>query len=512
MSRLPLSGFLKNPNRQSIINLVEYMTTLKSKNRYSSKECIEGIKIDSLRDLFCEMALKKFLYPKNDYIHDYVKSKISMRQNKANKNDNYHKRNTNRPKIIYYPNSEIALTDKGTTKVSGNGTSPKKRKIMIDEESSSKSHAAKVENNQLKTVEKSHSNANTTIHSVVKNVSPSEFLIHDGKIVYKCHLLKSDKIKSVDSDALSLIERKFDLNLMGKSFVSHFNFSPASDLDVLLQEIQNVKSTYKYKMLRLEAIKAELESYPKDGWFYLPWKYVKFFKGNLHLIHPNPSKRGTMNPYIVRHNSILRSFGDILSYIERNCAQLHVLAHDGVIVDVDNFKSFSKKIPQIIEDSNLDLSEVEFARIYPIVGNGYSIDEFRRIKFKSKSPYISLLAKHHLDKYRIYYLKENVVHASQDLFNEEFGYLFAFKEVKGEVILVYENITDESRSSYVLWVYKTGMKEAVEYISRFLASDLDNKRLKLATGELKLKSPFISKFQRLSHSNFEEWRKRMLNL
>lgn len=227
---------------------------------------------------------------------------------------------------------------------------------------------------------------------------------------------------------------------MSSKNTKRFIFSPANDFSYLLAEIDRLSDSNSY----LNA------SFMGDGIYELPWEFVKFYDGIMYLIHPNPSKRGTYTPYQYRNYSILKSFIDIMPYIENNCPKFQVICKDGVIVDVLNFNEFASKIVQFREYA--EITEREAIDLNSsIAGNAfkaYTVDAFRKLTIVNKSPYLQFLSSKQNLNHKIEYILELKNHTASISESEEYGYLFYV----GEKTIVFENITDLSRSTLIFYI------------------------------------------------------------
>lgn len=338
------------------------------------------------------------------------------------------------------------------------------------------------------------------------NVPAFKFKIRDGVIEYTInntvYYFRSVKInQSVSESVLDRIEHYFTL-VKDRSIVVNnkverrFYFEPANDLSYLLAEIERLSTNQKF---------TKDTSFPQTGEFEVPWRYVHFYEGVLMITHPNPSKRGTLTPFNFRNSDILRSFEDIRLYIEKKSPKLRVKAADGVIMGLLNFKEFMSIISQYIDYEKEE--DIGFGK--PLRPGNLSVftkEVFQRNSFVRKSPYLSYLATIHKTGYNILYLLERVIHESGQVDNDEYGYLFVIKKTAIQMILLYENITDSSRSSIVFYVDPENYTKAVEIIRKFLASEIKNKRQKLSFGQIRFNNPCIRQVKRIKHTDLIDWK------
>lgn len=346
---------------------------------------------------------------------------------------------------------------------------------------------------------------------ISKEVRATDLVIKKGIISYNAldgntYSLKSVRIPKLNGKfqiCLDKIDHLFtlvkDKTIYEKGMPSYrFHFEPANDLSFLLSELERLKNP--------EKVDFDFQ-FPLEGEFQLPWKFVRFQDGLMYLIHPNPSKRGTVTPFHFRHPDILKSFRHILPYIESRCAPLKVVAADGLITQLVNFDELKNIIPQLKEwtkDRGIEY----------VTGNkkrhtkAYTKEAFNKIVQKIKSPYLEYLSRIQLSDYKIYYLLERVVHTGNLGSTDEYGYLFTVNENKltKEVKLIYENITDNSRASIIFTVKLGFVEEARSRIALFLASEIENKRQKLAWRKIQFSEHYIKKIERLNHTYLSDWK------
>lgn len=374
-------------------------------------------------------------------------------------------------------------------------------------------HSSVMSSNQSEYSAKHQINENTLTeirerNLIARNVKPYELIVSPGVICYRSkdgitYSLKSVKIKSrYPASILQKIDYSFTLvkeriKIKGREELNRFAFEPANDLSFLLSELQRLSIPYNH---------SEDYGFPLTGIFDLPWKYVQFHDGLMYLIHPNPSKRDTYNPFNFRNPDIHQSYESILPYIETRCPLFKVRAVDGVIVELLNFTVFQHMIPAFDEYSQniegIEYSSIGTNHVYHTV----SSQDFRIIVEKSKSPYLKFLSSIQLNSHKIYYLIERVIHISGLGNKDEYGYLFTIKEDYNAIILLYENVSDESRSSLVFSVKQGYLESGIKRIKQFLSSELKNKRQKLAWGNIKFTEPYIIQVTRISHINLHDWK------
>lgn len=355
---------------------------------------------------------------------------------------------------------------------------------------------------------KDSSNVATIDRTIARGVTASELIFKENLITFTntdgiTYSLRSVRIHhNFNPNILEKINHSFNLvkdfsGKRGDNKAKHrFLFEPANDFSFLLAEIERLSTCHTY---------ISDDKFPQSGEFEVPWKYVRFYDGVLMIIHPNPSKRGTITPFHFRNSDILKSFEDIRFYIENKSPKLRVQAADGVIIGLLNFKKFMSVISQYKDYENEE--DIGFGKpLRPGNLSGFTKEVFQRNPFIRKSPFLSYLASLHKPEYNILYLLERVIHESGQVDLDEYGYLFVIKKTFTQIILLYENITDSSRSSILFYIDSVEYPKAVEIIRKFLASEIKNKRQKLSYGQIRFNNPCIRQVKRIKHTELIDWK------
>jgi hypothetical protein len=483
MSILPKKLFLPIKSKQDADKLIAYLSNVKPKERYSFGDCLKGINNIDLENYFRLKANEFNLYPhKLDIIS----------QNKPSKNDK-----------LSNAKSKVTITIK---------INPKPQKIDTPDDNALKENRSKGKKGKYEInpavsdiVDKVKKRAIDKI--IASDIPASGFIVTDGCITYGNYSMQSVKISAIPNKILNKITHKFTIehDYFNKNLKNQFKFKPATDLSLLLAEAE--KHTNKPQKLPQWSFWYR-DDYPQYGKFELPWENVKFRKGEMLLTHPNPSTRGTLQAYKFRHPNIVSSFNDIMPYISERIPKLTVTSNDGVIVGVENFEKFKKAIPQFlkhvgyIEDCHsVEFQSDEISSSQLRNGNSYTLGQLRRII--KKSPYLTFLSKNQIKDRNIFYILEYVVHEASSA--DEFGYIFTVKERKGITTVIYENTTDESRSSLVFLIYSRFYDKGIKTIRDFLASDRINKRQTLSYRRFRFDGEVIADYQRVIHNSQSEW-------
>lgn len=485
MSRLPLSTFLPIKTPKAVADLVKYLSAIKPRERYRSKDCLDNIASDALKLQFCNEVVEQDIFQVSD------------------------------PLIAHYINPS---KPKNATKKAGDNTGAKQKKkesrtTVPKKQKVPKVQQPKPEVQRTEATIQPPSACSKAKHIIIeniiiaKNVPASSFSVENGCIHYLNYCLKSKRISAIPSSVLAKIERNFTIRKDGQlsrepKAMSRFIFEPATDLSVFLNEARKASC----KLGRYTAyIDKPVEGY---GIFDLPWKYVLFREGYMYLIHPDAKGKDTINPFRYSHYSIHKTYSNFLPYIERYATKLRVEGHDGRITRLLNFEDFAKIFPHLTSYASMDDHELFIDKMRKNVNRAYTIEEFRKAHFAEKSKYLAYLQTIQHTDFKIYYLLENVVHESSELAHDEFGYLFTISDSPLSLTLLYENISDESRSSLIFNIRRSVYESAVTFIARFLASDEVNKRLKIARGQVRFNF-YIKSYDRISHTSYFEWRSRV---
>jgi hypothetical protein len=473
-----------NPIRtqQDVDSLLWYLSKIKPKYRYSYADCLRDIENKEIEDYFSSKAYEMEIFHK---------------KKKASTHNNLHVSEVRKPLQLDY--SEFELEHEVKTKT--------RTRIRINPEQNSHDESKQETQNS-----QSHSRLSKLISTTkspdllpVSGISASTFVVTEGCIKYKDFSLRSVKIPAISNNILQKIDHKFTLQPdYFRKDKNSFIFDPATDLSLLLSEAERLTPIKKHK---------KRAKFPQYGIFKLPWDFVKFYNAEMLVMHPKPSQRGTLLPYRYRHPSIVSSFNDIMHYIKARVPELTVTSNDGVIVGVEGFEDFQNAIPKFINHlrcNDDDYIQNQLSQSSLRVGQAYSVDQLRSIIKRSKSPYLAFLSEKQVRKKKIFYAMEDGTHENSS--TEEYGYIFTTrKSSNGVTIVVFENSTDESRSSLIFFVNTALYDRGIQDIIHFLGCDMVNKRQKLAYRRIAFKSKAILSYCRVVHKSFGDWKWQMLS-
>lgn len=369
---------------------------------------------------------------------------------------------------------------------------------------------------------------------LVKDVHATDLNISSGAIRYQGHCLKSKFIGVYSSDILAQIDRTFTIKLSNHykpgEKEPELDFEPHSDFAELINIANRLQRERKLSVLS-DVSKTEFKnntkvihtaspnvikktdmedlSFPADGEFRLPWRFVQFYDGGMYLMHPNADADRVGDFYNFRHHSILKAFSNIIPYIEETCSKFLVRAKNNQIVGLRSFESFEKLIPQFTEQCSFKDDEFVWkTRSKMDVESSYSWDQFNKMHWRQRSKYMRRLSEIHCRSYKIPYLLESVDHENSG--TDEYGFLFTIYDGLAESVVVFENtIEDQSRCTLAFRIRARAREKAINTIRRFLGSHIINKREKIAQGTFRFNDMNILQVFRIFHSDFHEWNQRM---
>lgn len=505
MARIPLSAFAPIGTPEGVTNLVKYLSVLKPRERYYSKDCLASITSDKLKLQFCKEVLESGLYPTPDYYITTILEQYKVQRTAKIE------QNRRKEQRLKQQREERAAVEKKEHERKTQRLEEERRLNQIRDNRLAAIEKTKKERQAL--LRKAYVSA-TRINSediiIARNVKASSFTVVQGCIYYLSYKLESVRIQAIPCNVLATIDRTFTIKKDSSSNIKanevrRFIFEPATDLSEFLLEATKASAKFGKTDIRRN------KQVEEQGTFYLPWKFVVFRDGYMFLIHPEAKGLETINPFRYENHLIHKSYGDFIPYIEKHATKLLVEGRSGRITGLLNFPEFAKIFPHLTSYASLKDGDISIDQERPIINRAYTAEEIRNSRFINKSQFLTYLCKMQLPSYKIYYLLENVVHESSDMPHDEFGFLFTVRESRGTLTLLYENNTDESRSSLVFNILRSEFESAVKFIAKFLASDEDNKRQSLAREQVRFYR-YVNSYDRISHTAYQEWRGRINRL
>nr|DAO03129.1 MAG TPA: hypothetical protein [Caudoviricetes sp.] len=244
-----------------------------------------------------------------------------------------------------------------------------------------------------------------------------------------------------------------------------------------------------------------------NGTFYLSWKYVTFTSKAIYLYHPHNSK--SSYPFEYKTNDSNSAFNSIKSYFINRLPPIYVEAKDRQIIKILDVQNISNCIKKLTAKA---VSDKQYKR----TGNDRALiskkkDLFsKEISDRYKSKYLDWLCSHQSDCYPIYYSIE--VRTNSDLIStNEDAFIFIIATGMKQITIIYEN-TNDSRSTLIFKAEKSKLNDAIKEIHELFASDIVNKREQIANGKLNHPLCTPNNFWRVLHTDFENWKERLITL
>lgn len=467
-----LDYFKPFESKRDVTDLVNYLVSIDSAHRFTLKECAIVIEDFRLLEYFFRKCIQRNLFPRGEeYISKVVAAINSLNfqeaQNLIWDLDDVKKRQRIRytpPKPQSLPKSQEAPT----------ACTPAIEQPKVESDTGSESDP-----------------------DLIGEVKISEIHFEVGKIKYKKHILVNSRIVPLTKSVRKSITQTFRI-VRDKTTKNHFVFDPVEDLSIILDACDESKR---------QKAQTEKKSKLNSGTANIPWRAVTFHDYRLSVMNVFGGSNRT--PFIYHHTQISKSFNKIIKYIERACPQLTATLRDGNIIGIHGVDKLISLIPKLTHKTLYDeedyaISTSKRRTLYP--GNSYSLNDLKGRREFSKSSYLTYLSERHHVDFKVYYLLESVNHMSNECSRDEYGFLFTLSQNSRRTILIFENMTDESRASIVFSVSTPLISEGINQIKKFLGGDLVNKRQKLAYGQVIFKSAAIINVSRILHTDMYSWR------
>lgn len=274
----------------------------------------------------------------------------------------------------------------------------------------------------------------------------------------------------------------------------------------ILDDINRTVSAYCKRLSIDDNIKPS-DEVKDNGTFYLSWKYVTFTSKAIYLYHPNNPK--SSHPLEYKVNGSNSAFNSIKSYFVNRLPPIYVEAENRritKILDIQNISSCIKKLTAKV------ISDKQFERTI----NNETLISKKKASFSKeiadtyKSKYLDWLCSQQSDCYPIYYSIE--VRTNSDLINiNEDAFIFILQTGMKQITVIYENAND-SRSTLAFKVEKSKLSDTIKEIHELFASDIVNKREQIANNQLSSPLFASNKFGRVLHTDFENWKEKLITL
>ena len=242
---------------------------------------------------------------------------------------------------------------------------------------------------------------------------------------------------------------------------------------------------------------------PLTGTFFLSPRYLHFMDGYIWLYHPK-FPDGTNGHLPFRYNSAQsrRVFSNITQYLFKQLPSIYVESKNGRITKVLSPLSLTECI-KLIEQrlSQPDIIQCEAKK--SVQRRDISKSETKSIIKNFKSKYLDYLCSLQIEEYKVVCCTEQRTTASgADV--TEYSFIFTIKSTPRITIIVFENV-NLTRSTYVIKVNTVQYDGCIDKVFAYFASEILNKRQKIAQGNLRINHTGIYGFERLFHRNYLSW-------
>lgn len=489
-----LKSFMPFNTKQDINNLVKYLENTEKAERFRLKECALAISNLELLEYFFKRCIQKNLYPRGSgYISRVISCINSLEEKMMLQNVMKEYPDVEQRKRIRTSSKKDLLNNK-----TNNGTNSVNQQTSLSKDESAN------------TVKSNCNKKDTALSKLqiignrVINLPLSNMTFREGMVLYKEYIFRNPGICIISKKNRNKVLRTFNIIIESKGIEKTFIFEESEDLKFIIELCRKYNNKPKPKAKGKKEILL-------NGYIDVPWNEVEFGNRQLYIKNKSRSSDTRKKAFVFKNYGILPSFNDIRDYIERSCKPMKAHYREGEIVGLINYEPLLKLIPRLIQRTTCNEEQYETeennfirTRLYP--GNSYLLNELVKRREFTKSLYLSFLSKTHLISYKVYYILESVNHFDSSY--EEFGYLFTVKESPHSIILLFENITEESRSSLAFFVKAGFLNNGIAAIRNFLSSDMINKRQRLSEGMI-LKDESIIKVKRIFHTYFSSWKLNM---
>ena len=244
-----------------------------------------------------------------------------------------------------------------------------------------------------------------------------------------------------------------------------------------------------------------------NGTFYLSWKYVTFTNKAIYLYHPNNPK--SSHPFEYKTNDSNSAFNCIKNYFINRLPPIYVEAKNKQIIKILDVQNISDCIKKLTVKVNSDKHCKSTSNSKSLISKKKALFS-KEIADTYKSNYLDWLCLQQSDSYPIYYSIE--VRTNSDLIStNEDAFIFILTTGTKQITIIYEN-TNDSRSTLVFKVEKSKLNDTIKEIHELFVSDIINKREQIANGQINHSLFTSNKFWRVLHTNFENWKEKLMTL
>lgn len=242
---------------------------------------------------------------------------------------------------------------------------------------------------------------------------------------------------------------------------------------------------------------------PLSGRFLLSPKYIKFMDGFVWLYHPKfPGGADGHLPLRFDLKESRKVYSNINDYLLKKLPPIQVEAQNGCIVKVLSPLSLTECIELIEHKSEKPNVSKEIAKP-SVQRNDIVKSEARTLIKEFKSRYLDYLCASQLDDFKVVCCIEQRTTESGTSATE-YSFIFTLKSTPRKTILIFENVNN-SRSTYAVSVDTSSYEDCVDTVFAYFASDILNKRQKMASGELRINHSGIRDMKRIFHKDYLTW-------
>ena len=204
-----------------------------------------------------------------------------------------------------------------------------------------------------------------------------------------------------------------------------------------------------------------------------------------------------------------RAFNDIKAHFKIKFSELEIQIKKGKVVfnDAKRFKELINSLNVPTKSTFIPDLVLTPKRVVMKYFDGATNQEIKNYIIQLRQQFLTFLCTKHLDGYKIKYTIEWRSTCDNDYVENAF--LFTISESDFYNIIVYEN-TEYDRSSIVFYVNPMEYDKAIRAICGYFSSMEINKRETLASYYVNFKDSGIKRFQRIYHTDFNQW-KRTIN-
>lgn len=246
------------------------------------------------------------------------------------------------------------------------------------------------------------------------------------------------------------------------------------------------------------------KSYRNNGDFLLTWEYVVFADEKINLYHP---LKYPNSPFVVVNTKSKKAMNGIKTYLAEQCPFLTVHATNGYLDDV--YKDDLLDCVEILHQRLRVTAPTKQAHTRNVFYKSMSSIEMTRKIHELKSVYLDFLCDIQLPEFTIVYCPENRVNSDNAQADED-AFIFTIYNNHKKIKLIFEN-TLERRASFVIRCYDRQYQMAVNIVSEYFASEVENKRENIKKLKEKLNRRGME-FYKILHTDFASWRNAIIIL